>query len=175
MIELLSMPFVQIALATAFVLAGIHTYLGFHIVSRGVIFVDLSLAQAAAFGTALALAIGLENDPLKRYLIALLFTFAGAMIIAFTRTKDERVPQEAFIGIVYAAFTAGTVLILAKRAEGMGELSHLISGSLLTVSSLELLKITVIYAVVGIMHYVFRSRFMTISTDGRKLFCSAGK
>ncbi|MBL7068005.1 MAG: metal ABC transporter permease [Candidatus Marinimicrobia bacterium] len=168
MIELLSMPFVQIALMTAFVLAGIHTYLGFHIVSRGVIFIDLSLAQAAAFGTATALAVGLEDNPLLRYLMALLFTFIGAIIISFTRTKDERVPQEAFIGIVYAAFTAGTVLLLARRAEGMGELSHLISGSLLTVSTPELLKITIIYAIIGILHYILKHRFLTISTDREK-------
>lgn len=165
MIEMLSLPFVQTAILTAFVLTGIHTYLGFHIVSRGVIFVDLSLAQAAAFGSALAIILGFENNPIFSYIIALSFTFLGAVLISFAGLRDKKAPHEAFIGIIYAAFTAGTILLLSKRAEGLGELNHLIAGSLLTVSLPELLKLILIYSFVGIVHFFLRKKFITISTN----------
>ena len=163
--ELLSLPFVQIALLTAFVLVGIYTYLGFHVVSRGVIFVDLSLAQAAAFGSIVALALGFDEHSPARYLISLLFTMLGAGLISVARTKDEQVPQEAFIGIVYGAFIAGTILLLSRRPEGAAELSHILSGSLLTVQPNELIKITILCFAVGFFHWIVRRRFFTISRD----------
>ena len=91
--NMLSLPFVQLALAAAFVLAGIHTYLGFHVVSRGVIFVDLSTAQAAAFGSVVAVVLGLGEDATLRYGVSLLFTLLAAWLISIVRKKDERVPQ----------------------------------------------------------------------------------
>ena len=163
--ELLSLPFVQIALLTSFVLVGIYTYLGFHVVSRGVIFVDLSLAQAAAFGTIVALALGFDEHSAARYLISLLFAMLGAGIISVARTRDERVPQEAFIGIVYGAFIAGTILLLSRRSEGAAELSHILSGSLLTVQLNELIEISILCFVVGFLHWIARNRFFTISRD----------
>ena len=163
--ELLSLTFVQIALLTSFVLVGIYTYLGFHVVSRGVIFVDLSLAQAAAFGSIAALAFGFNEHSAARYLISLVFTMLCAGIISVARTKDERVPQEAFIGIIYGGFIAGTILLLSHRPEGAAELSHILSGSLLTVQPNELVKITILCLAVGILHWIVRRRFFTISRD----------
>lgn len=165
MIELLSLPFVQTALLSAFILVGIHTYLGFHIVSRGVIFVDLSLAQSAAFGTAMAIVSGLGRHSLAGYFLSLGFTLLGALVISLSRTKDERVPQEAFIGIIFVAFTAGTILLLSKQAEGTGELNQLLAGSLFTVAPNELIKIALIYSAVGLLHLLLSRRFITISTD----------
>ncbi len=165
MLELFFQPFVLLALGTAFILAGIHTYLGFHVVSRGVIFVDLCLAQAAAFGAVIALTIGFPEHGIERYFVSLLFTLFGALLISFARTKDDRVPQEAFIGIIYAGFTIGTILLLAKRAEGGEELNHVLSGSLLTVQPKELIKILVLYAGIGVFHWIFRERFFAISRN----------
>jgi zinc/manganese transport system permease protein len=164
MLDIFSYSFVQLAILAALVLAGIHAYLGFHVVSRGVIFVDLSLAQVAALGAVIACATGHEEGP-WRYLISLLFTFAGAFIITIARTSDDRIPQEAFIGIVYAGSTALAVLILSHTPHGKEEMEHMLAGSLLTVSPAELTKIAVVYAVVGLFHYVFRKKFILISTD----------
>jgi zinc/manganese transport system permease protein len=165
MLHLLSAPFVQLALITAFVLAGIHAYLGFHVVSRGVIFVDLSLAQAAAFGSAVALAIGFSEHSTVGYFISLAFTMLGAGIISVARTKDDRVPHEAFIGIIYGAFTAGAILMLSNQPEGAEHLNHLLSGALLTVTPNQLLKIVILYSVVGTFHWFLRRRFFLISSD----------
>jgi zinc/manganese transport system permease protein len=164
-IDLLSTQFVQLALLTAFVLAGIHAYLGFHVVSRGVIFVDLSLAQAAAFGSAVALALGFNEHSTAGYFISLAFTMLGAGIISVARTKDERVPHEAFIGIIYGAFTAGAIIMLSHQPEGAEHLNHLLSGALLTVQPYQLAKIAILYLLIGVFHWFLRGRFFLISSD----------
>lgn len=164
MLDLLSYSFVQMAILCVIVIAGIHAYLGYHVVSRGVIFVDLSLAQVAALGAVVAAMLGFEHG-LAHYAISLAFTFAGAFLITIARTHDDRVPQEAFIGIIYAGSTALAVLLLAHHPEGAEVLQHMIAGSLLTVSPAELIRIAVLFAVLGAFYYAFRSRFQLISTD----------
>lgn len=165
MFDLLFQPFVLLALGTAFVLAGIHTYLGFHVVQRGVIFVDLSMAQAAAFGTVVALTLGYEESEFMRYLISLGFTFVAAFLIAFSHFRDERIPQEALIGIFYAMFTMGAILLLSKRVEGGEELNHMLAGSLLTVQPQQLFKIFVLYSGIGLFHWRYREKIFAISLN----------
>ncbi len=165
MIELLQQPFVQIALLVALVLAGIHAYLGFHVVSRGVIFVDLSLAQAAAFGYVVAIVAGVGEHSMAAYFISLGFTLLGALLVSASRMRDDLVPHEAFIGIIYAGFAALAILMLSHHAEGMETVQEITNGSLLTCSLSELLTITLLYAAVGGFHFVFRRKFFLISND----------
>jgi zinc/manganese transport system permease protein len=163
-LQLLSYDFVQFALVAALILAGIHAYLGYHVVSRGVIFVDLSLAQASALGATVAFCVGIRSEA-ATYAVSLLFTLAGALVISLARTRDERVPQEAFIGILYAAATAVPLLLLSHHAEGAELLHHMIAGSLLTVTPRELVKIAILYAALGLFFYRCRHRFDTISRN----------
>lgn len=164
MIELLGYHFVQMAVLTVLVLAGIHAYLGYHVVSRGVIFVDLSLAQVSALGATVAFCVGVRGA-VPNYAVSLLFTLAGALLISIARTRDERVPPEAFIGILYAAAGSIPLLLLSHHAEAAEMLHHMIAGSLLTVSPRDLVKITALYAVIGLFFYRYRGRFNLISTD----------
>lgn len=165
MIDLLSYPFVQYALAAAVVLAGIHSYLGFHVVSRGVIFVDISMAQAAAFGAVVAVIIGLEPHSWSAYFVSLAFTLIGAALVSISRTGDNRIPHEAFIGIIYAGFSAGAVILLAKHPGGMEELEQMLTGSLLTVTPQDLISTTILYSAIGVFHWIARKRFFRLSED----------
>ena len=165
MIETLHFQFVWLAVICGLVLSGIHAYLGFHIVSRGVIFVDLSLAQMAAMGAAFATLVDIGEGTVWHYAISLAFTFFGAGVVSIARVRNERIPHEAFIGILYAAGAALTILLLAHRPGGMEELQHLLAGSILTVTPMELVKIAVTYAVIGGIHYVFRERFFSITEN----------
>jgi zinc/manganese transport system permease protein len=97
-----SYPFMWWALAACLVLAGIHAYLGFHVIKRGVIFVDLSLAQMAALGVAVAILLGLHDHPAANYFLPVGMTVFGAVVFAWLRHMEHRVPLEAFIGIVFA-------------------------------------------------------------------------
>lgn len=168
MFELLSLPFVQIAILVSLVLAGIHAYLGFHVVSRGVIFVDLSLAQAAAFGYVVAILAGLGEHGLWSYLISFSFTILGAFLVSMSKMKNERIPHEAFIGIIYAGFAALAILALSHHAEGTEVISEITNGSILTCSLSELISMAGLYAGVGLVHYIFRDKFFLISEDRQK-------
>lgn len=178
MTEAFSLPFFRTALLACFLLAGIHAYLGFHVVRRGVIFVDLALAQMAALGVALAVVFERHEDPLQTYFLALSMTVVGAACFAWLRTQERRqVPLEAFIGIVFATAQAGVFLVLAKTPAGPEHLKETLVGSLFTVAPIHVLKTAILYAVIGVAHWLLRRPFFEITTDpagasarGRNLF-----
>ena len=158
--ELLLVPFVA-----CLVLAGIHCYLGLHIVSRGVIFVDLALAQVAALGSTVALLAGYELHSTEAYLISLGFTFFGAAVFAMGRVRDESVPQEAIIGIVYAVSSAAAILVLDKAPHGEEAIKDMLVGSILFVTWPQIAKIAAVYLAVGALHFLLRKRFLLISMN----------
>jgi zinc/manganese transport system permease protein len=123
MLHLLAAPF-----AACLVLAGIHCYLGLHVVTRGVIFVDLALAQFAALGGAAALLAGTDLGGKGAYALSLAFAFGGAGLFALARTRKERIPQEAVIGIAYAVASALAVLILDRTPHGGEEIKAMLLG-----------------------------------------------
>jgi zinc/manganese transport system permease protein len=156
-------------LLACLILSITHVYLGIHVVARKVIFVDLALAQIAALGATYATTLGydanLPGDDLVVALFSLAFTFAGAGLFSIARMRKERVPQEAFIGIVYAAASAAAVLILSKSPTGGEELKHMLVGDILLVSIPTIIHDAILYSIVGIFHIIFRRRFLAISVD----------
>lgn len=147
------------------VLTGIHAYLGLHVVERGVIFVDLSLAQVAALGSTIAFLVGFDLHGRVAYLFSLGFTLIGAALFAFTRVKKSRIPQEAFIGIVYAVSAAAAIVIMDRLPEGAAHIKHLLVGNLLAISPAEVIKMAVLYSLIGLLHWFWRKPFLTISTQ----------
>jgi len=156
-------------LLACFILSITHVYMGIHVVSRKVIFVDLALAQIAALGATYATTLGYDaHEPADSLVVAvfsLLFTFAGAGLFSIARMRKERVPQEAFIGIVYAAASAAAVLILSKSPTGGEELKHMLVGDILLVSIPTIINDTVLYSLLAVFHISFRRRFLAISKD----------
>src|SRR3990172_13442627 len=138
-----------------------HVYLGIHVISRKVIFVDLALAQIAAVGATYATTLGYDphSESVKVQLFSLAFTFVGAIAFSIARMRKERVPQEAFIGIIYAAASAAAILILSKSATGGEELKHMLVGDVLLVTMRQVLEMAVGYGCMGIFHVVFRKKF----------------
>lgn len=159
-LSLMAAPF-----AACLILTGIHCYLGLHVVLRGVIFVDLALAQIAAFGAVLTLLFGCELDSAQAYIISLLFTFIGAAIFSVSRLRERVIPQEAIIGIVYAVFSAAAILVLDRAPHGHEALHAMLVGSILYVSWPGVLKMLLIYCAVGVFHYICREKFLLISRD----------
>jgi zinc/manganese transport system permease protein len=160
-IEFLAAPFVA-----SLILTGIHAYLGVHVVERGVIFVDLSLAQIAALGATIALLLPFSNgDPHAPdvYWISLLFTFIGAAIFSFIRTKRARIPQEAIIGISYAVASAASILAMSKSTSQAEHLKDMLVGNIIAVSWPDVFKTAGLYGLVGLFHYIFRKQFLAIS------------
>jgi zinc/manganese transport system permease protein len=157
-------PFMLPALAVCLILAGIHTYFGYHIVQRGVIFVDLSLSQIAALGASVALILGWGDEaPLKAFCVSLGFTFGGAVLFAFLRRSQKIVPMEALIGIAYAGAIALSLLVLEKSATGTEHIKEMLVGTILTVSWHDVVQLGVLVLAVGVVHFVTRKKLFLVS------------
>ena len=158
--EVMALP-----LAECLVLVGIHSYLGLHVLRRQVIFVDLALAQIAALGTTIAFLF--QIDPLSKgaYVFSLVATVLGAALFSLTRFRQEKIPQEAVIGLVYALASSVGILIVARAPHGAEHIQQILTGQLLWVKGNEVAAAAVVYALVGVFHFVFRHKFMAISHD----------
>jgi zinc/manganese transport system permease protein len=162
------LPYLIWPFVASLILTGIHAYLGVHVVERGVIFVDLALAQIAALGATIAILIGMDPHGRGAYFLSLGFTFLGAAIFAMARTRRGHIPQEAFIGIAYAVASATAILAMSKATGETEHLKDMLVGNILAVSRAEVAKTAVLYGVIGIFHYFFRKKFLLISTDPAK-------
>ena len=156
----LAAPFIA-----SLILTGIHAYLGVHVVERGVIFVDLSLAQIAALGASVAIIYGADPHTATSYWVSLGFTFLGAFIFANVRGKNWRIPQEAIIGICYAVASAATILAMSKATGETEHLKDMLVGNLLFVSWHEVIRTALLYGAIGLFHYIFRKKFLAISMN----------
>ncbi|PWU09084.1 MAG: metal ABC transporter permease [Verrucomicrobia bacterium] len=155
-------------LVACLLLPGILVYYGLHIVRREVIFVDLALAQVAALGMCVAIVLNHEPGDWQTYAWSLGFTFVGAAIFTLTRTRDQRVPQEALIGIVYVVAAAAGILVLSHAAEGDEELKRTLVGDILVVRPEEIFRAFGLYAVIGVIHFMFRKAFLMISFEPQR-------
>src|SRR3989454_5470540 len=160
LLALMWMPFLM-----CLVLTGIHAYLGFHVIAREVVFVDIALAQIAALGATAAFLFGYELETWESYASGLGFTILGALVLALTRSRERRVSQEAVIGVVYAVSSAGAVLLADRSPHGAEHLRGMLVGSILSVRRAAVLEVAVLYSVIGIFHWLCRRPFFLISTD----------
>src|SRR5215469_2621812 len=134
-----TLAFLAAPFVASLILTGIHAYLGVHVVERGVIFVDLSLAQIAALGATIALLMPFSGgDPHAPsvYWVSLLFTFIGAFIFAMSKATSES-----------------------------EHLKDMLVGNILAVSWHEVTKTAILYGCIGLFHYIFRKQFLAISTS----------
>lgn len=151
-------------------LTGIHVYLGLHVIERQVIFVDLALAQIAALGSGLALVFGYGMDGAQAYWISLGLTITGAGIFSLSRLRQQKIPQEAIIGITYVVSAAILIMVHSRCGEGDEHIRQSLIGNILLVKPVEVLKIAVIYSLVGLFHYFFRDKFFLISRKPEEAF-----
>jgi zinc/manganese transport system permease protein len=160
-----TLSFLLAPFIASLILTGIHAYLGVHVVERGVIFVDLSLAQIAALGTTIAVMAGMDPHGSGAYWMSLLFTFVGAAVFSTIRGHKARIPQEAVIGICYAVASAAAILAMSKSAEQTEHLKEMLVGNILTVSWHEVGKTAALYGAIGLFHFLCRRKFLAISLN----------
>ncbi len=161
MLDLLWLPFLACLMLT-----GIHVYLGLHVLARGVIFVDLALAQVAALGITIAFLAGHPMQSEAAYWYALAFTVGGAGLFSLTRfRRAAAIPHEAVIGIVYAVSAALTVLVVDRAPQGAEHIKQLLVGSILTVTPGETARLALLYTVIGAVHVSIRRPLLEISFD----------
>jgi zinc/manganese transport system permease protein len=140
-----------------------HCYLGLHVLARGVVFVDLSLAQVAAFGATLALLIDPEHSSQTGIFISLTSTFFAAALFTVAKKVEKKVSQEALIGITYAFASAAIIIVVDQLAHGAEHLKEALVGQILWVDWEDVIKTAAIYLVVGLIHWLYRKQFLTSS------------
>jgi len=156
--DMFNQEFIFSALKISIIMGLLLSYLGVHVVGRGIVFVDLALGQISMLGVAFANYI--EKDPT---VIAIVFTMVGAFILSFINVKDKRLKQEAIIGIVYAVASAATVLLISKAPHGESDISEVLFGSLFTVTTNQIVIMAVVFGVIGLAHVIFRKQFFTLT------------
>ncbi len=140
-------------------------YLGLHVVQRGIIFIDIAMAQMASLGICLAVLLHLDLESWTTFGIALGFTLAGAAIFSVTGKRASQIPQEAVIGISYVVAAAAAVLLLSRAAEGDEEIKNMLVGNILLVTPREVWERFALFLAVGVLHFVLRKNFLLVSFD----------
>ena len=140
-------------------------YLGLHVVQRGIIFIDIAMAQMASLGICLAVLLHLDLESWTTFSIALGFTLAGAAVFSVTGKRASQIPQEAVIGISYVVAAAAAVLLLSRAAEGDEEIKNMLVGNILLVTPREVWERFALFIAVGILHFVLRKNFLLVSYD----------
>ncbi len=159
--------FMAPAIVMCVILVAICGYVGIHVIMREVIFIDIALAQVAAVGASLGMFMGLElNDPLT-YVVSMVTTVAAALLLSSTRRLGSLVPQEAFIGILYATGAAAVLLVGDRLPHGNEHVHDLMMGHLLWVNWKEVGLHFLVYGGLGIVFFFCHGRLAEISGAGR--------
>ena len=158
MFEMLQLPFMVQAFAAAAITGILLSYLGVHVVGRGIVFVDLALGQISSLGVAFAAFIGTGATS-----IPLIFTLAGALLMSFINIRDKRLKQEAIIGILYAFASALTVLLISKTPHGDSDIQEVLFGNILSVSWDKITTIGIVFGAIALVQLVFFRKFFSLT------------
>ncbi len=165
-LEFLAAPFVL-----AVLLVGIHAYLGMHVLEREVIFVDISLSQVAALGSAVSLFFVREGEGAGLALsLSLTFCLATSFALALLRHHEKSISQEALIGMTYALASGALILVADKLPHGAEHLKEALVGNILFVTWPQVFQTFAIYALIGLIHWAFRQQFWKASRGEKGMF-----
>ena len=148
------------------VLIVIHAYFGVHILERGIIFVDIALAQFIGIGIALSFFLSYENT----YVLSVIFAILGASMLSLSRKLEHLVNIEAFIGVLYIFSFAVSILILDRSPHGAEEFKAILNGNILWLTPKDILSAVILYGIIGSFHFVFRKKFLALTFEGRNGF-----
>ena len=158
MFEMFQLGFMVQAFVAAVVTGILLSYLGVHVVGRGIVFVDLALGQISSMGVAFAAFIGTGLTS-----IPLIFTLSGALLMSFINIRDKRLKQEAIIGILYAFTSAITVLLISKTAHGDSDIQEVLFGNILSVSWQQITSLGIVFGAILLIHAIFFKKFFALT------------
>jgi zinc/manganese transport system permease protein len=158
MFEMFSLNFMLLAFLIAVITGLFLSYMGVHVVGRGIVFVDLALGQISSLGVAIAVYLDTGSA-----WIPIATTMIGAFLLSLIKIKDKRLKQEAIIGIIYAVASAATVLLISKSPHGDSGIQEVLFGNILAVSWEQLTKIGIVFVLLAIIQIVFRKQFFNLT------------
>jgi zinc/manganese transport system permease protein len=134
-----------------------HVPLGQQVFARGIVFIDLAIAQVAALGVIAASGFGLPVEGWLAQAAAGAAAVAGALLLTWTERKRPEA-QEALIGILFVLASAAQILLLANDPHGGENLKDLLSGQILWVSNSQLVRTAILTAVFAVVWFLWRER-----------------
>ncbi|MBN1820057.1 MAG: metal ABC transporter permease [Prolixibacteraceae bacterium] len=159
--------FLSAPIAGSILLAGILGYFGNHILSRGIIFIDIAVAQIAALGTMIGLLLGFAEDSVSVEISSYVFTLIVISFFALTKFQKQKISQEAIIGIIYCLGLGLALLLVEKIPGGSNYITKTITGNILWVTWKQVIYCALLFALIGIIHIYFRKQFKGISDSNR--------
>src|ERR1043165_9375952 len=160
MFEMFHIDFMKQAFEAAVITGIVLSYLGVHVVGRGIVFVDLALGQISSLGVAFAAFMGMGMTS-----IPLIFTLAGAILMSFISIRDKRLKQEAIIGILYAFASALTVLLISKTPHGDSDIQEVLFGNVLSVSTEKIKTIAIMFGGIALLQILFIKKFFGLTAS----------
>ena len=160
-----------VAITVGIIVSVVHTYFGLYIIRRGIIFVDLALAQAAALGLAISSVIfhNYTHNLFYQYGLSFLTVLIVTILLTIA-TNQNIINTEALIGIIYVGLIAMTFIVLSNSSAEFNEIHSLLSGDILLVSPKQLLITIIVYLFFGLIHLIFGKRMWDLSTNWTLLF-----
>jgi zinc/manganese transport system permease protein len=158
MFKMFQLPFMVQAFEAAVITGILLSYLGVHVVGRGIVFVDLALGQISSLGVAFAAFIGAGLTS-----IPLIFTLVGALLMSFINIRDKRLKQEAIIGILYAFASALTVLLISKTPHGDSDIQEVLFGNILSVGKPQIMNLAIVFGAIAIVQFLFSRKFFSLT------------
>jgi zinc/manganese transport system permease protein len=135
-----------------------HVPLGQQVLRRGIVFIDLAIAQVAALGVIVAQTAGLELQGWMTQVAAVVAALLGALLLTWTERKRPEV-QEALIGVLFVLASTAQILLLANNPHGGEQLKDLLAGQILWVSTEQLVRAAVVTVLFLAVWFRWRSRF----------------
>jgi zinc/manganese transport system permease protein len=134
-----------------------HVPLGQQVFARGIVFIDLAIAQVAGLGVIAASGFGLPVEGWPAQAAAGAAALAGALLLTWTERRRPEA-QEALIGILFVLASAAQILLLANDPHGGENLKDLLSGQILWVSNEQLIRTAILTAVFAGIWFAWRER-----------------
>jgi zinc/manganese transport system permease protein len=156
-LDAISISILLPALAAGLLVTSTHVPLGMQVLARGIVFIDLAIAQIAGCGVLLADQFGFEAEGIAVQIAALAAALGGALLLTWTERIWPDV-QEAVIGVVFILGATGSVLLLASNVHGSEHLRDLLVGQILWARPSRLLWAALVYAVILFLWFGWKDR-----------------
>src|SRR5258705_12187946 len=154
MFQMFQLDFITQAFILSVITGLVLSYLGVHVVGRGIVFVDLALGQISSLGVAFS-----DYIDKGKTSIPIIFTLVGAFLLSFINIRDKRLKQEAIIGIIYAIASAVTVMLISKTPHGDSDIQEVLFGNILSVSWEQIKVVGIVFGIIALVHIIFNKKF----------------
>jgi len=140
------------ALVAGLLVAATHVPLGIQVLARGIVFIDIAIAQIAGVGVVLADFLGYEPEGMAVQVWALSAALLGALLLTWTERKWPDV-QEGIIGVVFVLAATADILLLAGNPQAGEHLKDMLVGQILWVGSKQIITVAILTALVLVVWF----------------------